>query len=45
MAANTYTNGKICIFSFNSRGLSNEKQDICKILMTQTEDYHPILCN
>ena len=45
MAANTYTKGKICIFSYNSRGFSNEKQDICKMLMTQTEDYYPILCN
>ena len=45
MAANTYTKGKICIFSYNSRGCSNEKQDICKMLMTQTEDYYPILSN
>ena len=45
MAADTSTKGKISIFSYNSRGFSNKKQDICKILMTQTEDYYPILCN
>ena len=45
MAENTYTKGKICIFSYNFRGFSNEMQDICKILMTQTEDYYPILRN
>ena len=45
MAVNMYTKGKICIFSYNSRGFSIEKQDICKILMTQTKDYYPILCN
>ena len=45
MAASTYTKGKICIFSYNSRGFSNEKQDLCNLLMTHTEDYYPILCN
>ena len=45
MATNTYIKDKICIFSYNSRGFGNEKQDICKILMTKTEEYYPILCN
>ena len=45
MAVNMYTKGEICIFSYNSRGFSIEKQDICKILITQTKDYYLILCN
>ena len=35
----------ICIFSYNSRGFTEEKQDICKILFVQTEKCYPILCN
>ena len=35
----------ICIFSYNSRGFTEDKQDICKSLMTDTDKYYPILCN
>ena len=35
----------ICIYSYNSRDLTEEKQDICKILFVETEKYYPILCN
>lgn len=47
MANNTYTTGKdsICIFSYNSRGFTEEKQDICKLLFTENVKYYPILCN
>ena len=42
---NTYTNKNICLYSYNSRGFSEDKQDICKILMCMTGDNLPILCN
>ena len=35
----------LCIFSYNSRGFAEEKQDICKSLMTKSDKYYPILCN
>ena len=35
----------ICIYSFNSRGFSEEKQDLCKILMIESTNHIPILCN
>ena len=41
------TNGKgsICIFSYNSRGFTDDKQEICKTLMVDADEYYPILCN
>ena len=48
---NPYTNnfkqtGKsICIYSYNTRGFAQEKQDLCKILMSSTGCTYPILCN
>ena len=41
----TYINSKesICIFSYNSRGFSENKQDICKMIMLHSNN--PILCN
>lgn len=42
--ANTNKN-TLCIFSYNSRGFSEEKRDLCKTLMIQSENYIPILCN
>ncbi len=35
----------ICFFSFNSRGFSEDKQDLCKILMIESVKYIPVLCN
>lgn len=35
----------LCIYSYNSRGFSLEKQEIMKSLMTGTDRYYPILCN
>ena len=35
----------VCIFSCNSRGFNQEKQDLCKMLMINSEKYFPILCN
>ena len=35
----------VCIFSYNSRAFSQEKQDLCKMLMINSEKYFPILCN
>lgn len=45
--ATTMYNSKdsVCIFSYDSRVFSEEKQDICKTLMVNTEKYYPILCN
>ena len=40
---NTYTN--ICLYSFNSRGFGDDKQDICKLLMLKNDCTVPILCN
>ena len=47
MATATYNQGKdsICIYSYNSRGFTEDKQDVCKILFVETEKYYPILCN
>ena len=47
MAKNTYINTKdsICIFSYNSRGFSEDKQDTCKLLMLNSTNHYPILCN
>ena len=47
MATTTYNQGKdsICIYSYNSRGFTEDKQDVCKILFVDTEKYYPILCN
>ena len=47
MANDKYTKRKdaVCIFSYNSRGFSEEKQDICKLLFAKTEKYYPIVCN
>ena len=42
--ANTNKNS-FCIFSYNSRGFSNEKNDLCKTLMIHSENYVPILCS
>ena len=43
----SYTDGKgsICIFSYNSRGFTEDKQEICKTLLMDTDEYYPILCN
>ena len=43
--AYAYTNKNICLYSYNSRGFSEDKQDLCKILMCMTGDNLPILCN
>ena len=47
MAKNTYTNSKdsICIFSYNSRGFSEDKQNICNLIMLNSNNHYPILCN
>ena len=47
MATKTYNPGKdvICIYSYNSRGFTEDKQDICKILFADTDKYYSILCN
>ena len=42
--ANTNKNS-LRIFSYNSRGFSDEKKDFCKTLMIHSENYVPILCN
>ena len=39
------TGKSICIYSYNSRGFAEEKQDLCKILMSSTGCTYPILCN
>ncbi len=44
--SNSKTTGKsICIYSYNSRGFAQEKQDLCKILMCSTGSTYPMLCN
>ena len=45
MASTRYVKKDLCIFSYNSRGFSEDKQEICRQLMTETERYFPILCN
>lgn len=42
---NSITRNSICIFSYNTRGFSEDKQDVCRSLMIKTESYFPILCN
>ena len=37
--------GSLCIFSYDSRGFSEEKQNACESLFTSTTEYYPILCN
>jgi endonuclease/exonuclease/phosphatase family metal-dependent hydrolase len=37
--------GSLCIFSYNSRGFTDEKQDIIKLLFVDTDEYYPIVCN
>ena len=39
------SNKALCIFSYNSRGFSEDKQEVCRELMMGTEEYYPILCN
>ena len=39
----TYT--AICIYSFNSSGFGEDKQDICGQLVLENEHFVPILCN
>ena len=46
MASHTYIQNKnVCVFSYNSRGFSIDKQQLCKTLMLNSETYFPILCN
>ena len=47
MAKNTYTNSEdsIRIFLYNSRGFSEDKQNICNLLMLNSNNHNPILCN
>ena len=46
MTLNPYNKSKkICIYSYNSRGFNEEKQNVCKTLMINSERYIPILCN
>ena len=46
---NTYTSNQdgksLCIYSYNSRGFAQEKQDLCKLLMSTSGNTYPILCN
>ena len=39
------TGKSICIYSYNSRGFAQEKQDVCKLLMSTAGSTYPILCN
>ena len=41
----TYTYNNICLYSFNSRGFGDDKQEICKMLTTKNNSNLPILCN
>ena len=43
----TYIRGKgsLCVFSYNTRGFTEDKQDICKLLFAETDEYYPIVCN
>ena len=45
MASNRYVKKDLCIFSYNSRGFSEDKQEVCRRLMTETVKYFLILCN
>ena len=35
----------VCVFSYNSRGFSIDKQQLCRTLMLNSETYFPILYN
>lgn len=35
----------LCIFSYNSRGFTEDKQKVCKMLCAENREYHAILCN
>ena len=43
--ANKIPKDSICVFSFNSRGFSDDKQDICRLLFTEAKTYYPVICN
>ena len=45
MAETKYVKNSICIYSYNSRGFSEDKQDVCRMLMIRNENHYPILCN
>ena len=49
MLINSYSgemlNSKLCIYSYNSRGFSEEKQNLCSKLFNNSGDCLPILCN
>ena len=36
----TYTRNSVCIYSYNSRGFTQDKQDVCKLLMAETQVIH-----
>ena len=46
---NTYTRNQegksLCIYSYNSRGFAQDKQDLCKLLMSTSGNTYPVLCN
>ena len=39
------TGKSICIYSYNSRGFAQEKQEICRLLMSTAGSTYPVLCN
>ena len=39
------TGKSLCIYSYNSRGFAQDKQDLCKLLMSTSGNTYPILCN
>ena len=41
----TQPGNSICIYSYNSRGFAQEKQDLCNILMKNSGSSYSILCN
>ena len=45
MAALKYSKDYVYIFSYNSRGFTDEKQAVCRDLMLNADNYFPILCN
>ena len=45
MASNELARNAVCIYSYNSRGFSEDKQEVCRTLMIENEKYYPILCN
>ena len=40
----TCSKDSVCLFSYNSRGFTEEKQDICRMLFMNNTQYFPILC-